>query len=798
MKKNSKIFLIFITIVVLFISVVDVRAVAYTNDIANNGTQVCFDKTTGNFVKSWTYASGGSCSGYGWDAIKLIEGNYAFCVNWNKHITHAGDWQKVSDWSTKDSVITGLILKNIGSRGYSTEKAYTLKGATLNTYFSRNVPNYKSGSLDFYTTNSEIKSVIDTAINTYNKNTSLYNINNKNLPSVSFSVNNDQYTLTENESNDGYISEKITANLVASYGSAISYKIKISSSVGTVGLCSNATDDLANCKTSDNIPAGTSSYSFYIKTLDDAADSKITITIEGSNSYTFPYTELYYNTSYTNYQKLLVEKTKSVNRTSSNDFVFIVPKDTTGSGISVIKSTGSLVYLGGADLKLARNGYSSSNYLDAIGTGSIMVYTDDTPDFFDQTYYIVEEKVPTGYIKNKPFKFYSGTRGPGLYCYDMSNGNLLDSKSACWMDRYSYMCKASDDSGYFELSDLNNCSLDSKTNYNKVCYDKSSEKEVNEKYCSGTYSLVVQAIAGDDVGQVKVYFGNKKNKVSISKNDGVDEVAGAKLKICSATEYNTNKENCTSASTIDKLELEWISNAEPAVFEGLAVGSYYVMEVEPPAGYVKTNSVVEFSIDEYGVVTSDGKKLDDGVVSITNRQNSLSISKQDVATSKELPGATISICETYVENNEVNFVTGKYDEECVVAVLSDGSEATWVSTDEPKVLEGLPAGTYALVEKIAPNGYSTAESIIFTMNDDGTLTDKDGNSLEDNKLVMKDEKIKEVKTGLLPVFIVFGIVIVVGGLGIGSYYYVKRTSNVVNDNSNDKKNKIRKRKIHKK
>ena len=49
------------------------------------------------------------------------------------------------------------------------------------------------------------------------------------------------------------------------------------------------------------------------------------------------------------------------------------------------------------------------------------------------------------------------------------------------------------------------------------------------------------------------------------------------------------------------------------------------------------------------------------------------------------------------------------------AELKDGTKLTWVSTDKPHVIEGLVAGTYYLVEKIAPNNYSTAESILFTL-----------------------------------------------------------------------------------
>jgi len=82
------------------------------------------------------------------------------------------------------------------------------------------------------------------------------------------------------------------------------------------------------------------------------------------------------------------------------------------------------------------------------------------------------------------------------------------------------------------------------------------------------------------------------------------------------------------------------------------------------------------------------------------REGSVSISKQDITSKKELAGAHL------VVKNE----SGKVIDE-------------WVSSDKPHKISGLePGKTYLLTETIAPEGYVLSkETIKFTVNEDGTV-----------------------------------------------------------------------------
>ena len=147
-----------------------------------------------------------------------------------------------------------------------------------------------------------------------------------------------------------------------------------------------------------------------------------------------------------------------------------------------------------------------------------------------------------------------------------------------------------------------------------------------------------------------------------------------------------------------------------------------------------------------------------------------------MATTKELPGAKLKICLAGLDENGEYQMAVDNDGNCIVPLLHDESKAEWISSDEPHEVVGLPAGAYYLAESQAPLGYDVTESILFILNQDGTLSDKDGNLIGDgSKLVMHDKKIEQVPTG----DILVGLVAFLGILGFafGSYYYFDNNKN---------------------
>ena len=159
----------------------------------------------------------------------------------------------------------------------------------------------------------------------------------------------------------------------------------------------------------------------------------------------------------------------------------------------------------------------------------------------------------------------------------------------------------------------------------------------------------------------------------------------------------TNKEELPGATLIvkdanGKEVLKWVSLTEPKTFE-LAPGVYTLTEKAAPKGYKLSTEEISFEVKSDGTTTN---------VVMYNEplKTGAKISKQDITTKQELPGATLVIKD------------------------ANGKEIKkWVSTTEPIYFE-LNPGKYTLTETIAPEGYKlSTETIDFEVKDDGTTTD---------------------------------------------------------------------------
>ena len=193
----------------------------------------------------------------------------------------------------------------------------------------------------------------------------------------------------------------------------------------------------------------------------------------------------------------------------------------------------------------------------------------------------------------------------------------------------------------------------------------------------------------DSSATATVTLTNKLVKAIISKKDitGTKELPGATLEI--QDKDGKIVKYCGNGSQ----ECKWVSTSEDYVVEGLPNGTYYLVETIAPTGYVLSKEKVKFIVDG----SNDTIK-----VVMKNKLTRVEISKINLSDSKPLKGATL----------EIQDKDGK-----IVKYCGNGSqECKWVSTNDAYVIEGLPNGTYYLVETIAPTGYIlNKEKVKFTV-----------------------------------------------------------------------------------
>ena len=210
----------------------------------------------------------------------------------------------------------------------------------------------------------------------------------------------------------------------------------------------------------------------------------------------------------------------------------------------------------------------------------------------------------------------------------------------------------------------------------------------------------------EDGEVIEITAENKPVTVEISKRDVYgNELVGAEMVLENA-----------DGETVDK----WTSDGKNHIVSKLGAGEYVLKEIAAPDGYVIATDI-KFTVDVYGNVTVEN--VDSTAVSdkgyplivMVDDTTKVRISKQDVTTGEELPGATLQIID---ENGNV--------------------VEEWVSTNEPHMIEGkLIAGKeYTLKEIIAPEGYEITNEIKFTVNADGTVTE----------VVMYDEHTPDLET----------------------------------------------------
>lgn len=192
-----------------------------------------------------------------------------------------------------------------------------------------------------------------------------------------------------------------------------------------------------------------------------------------------------------------------------------------------------------------------------------------------------------------------------------------------------------------------------------------------------------------------------KGKIRIEKSDSRtgSKLEGAVFGVYSS-DLKTENGRIDEAYLLTELTTDNNGVAESEEFDE---GTYYVQEIKAPKGFNSDLTV-------YTAVIDDSYEDEPLILPISNVPTQVKISKTDITGTAEVAGAHLRI-ET---------LTGDIVEE-------------WISNKAPHYIFNLEAGVeYILTETKPADGFTTAESITFSVKDDGTV----------EQVVMKDDTTK--------------------------------------------------------
>lgn len=244
----------------------------------------------------------------------------------------------------------------------------------------------------------------------------------------------------------------------------------------------------------------------------------------------------------------------------------------------------------------------------------------------------------------------------------------------------------------------------------------------------------------------KVIMKNEPFYITISKLGLTKdkELVGAKLKI-------TDKDGKLTID-LDGKSLEWITTEQEEKFH-LAEGTYYLTEIEAPAGYIKSDKTIEFIVEKDGTIKVN--KTEVTKVTMENEPLYIYISKKSINGKTELPGAKLKITDK----------DGKLEKDL------DDKSLIWTSSTKEERFRLAP-GSYILTELEAPKGYELSDAVIeFTVTEDGRIL-FDKKEAENNMIVFKNTpEPEQVVTGSSLIYILFVGIITAG---VVTFFVLKR------------------------
>ncbi len=241
-----------------------------------------------------------------------------------------------------------------------------------------------------------------------------------------------------------------------------------------------------------------------------------------------------------------------------------------------------------------------------------------------------------------------------------------------------------------------------KTNNTKIAPGKSFKVSIPASKVTANMNIQVKASAVGNSQKIYRYTSgsssyqniglmyNNTSNISTSTNLTLSATGNLRVVKVDATANGANLAGAkiTVKNSAGTVVGTWTTDTNPHVLNNLPIGVYTVIEESAPAGYYKASDI--------NVTVKAGQTVEVKMEN-TKTPSKVKISKQDITTKAELPGAHL------VLKNALGQVVDEWD-----------------STTTPHYIATLTPGKYTLSETVAPEGYLVSSSTVsFVVESDG-------------------------------------------------------------------------------
>ena len=395
--------------------------------------------------------------------------------------------------------------------------------------------------------------------------------------------------------------------------------------------------------------------------------------------------------------------------------------------LKVDNSTGKEVKLAGVTLAVKNSKGTVIARWTTTDSNNPYVINNLTPG----TYTVVEEKAPNGYVKSQDIKV--TVKAAKTITVKVVN---TKNPSKIVISKQDITTKAELPGATLVVKDSNGKVVDKWVSTTSPHYIKS--------LTPGNYTLT------ETIAPEGYQLSKETIKFTVNKDGGVEKTIimyntpipdNSKVKI--SKQDITTKTELPGATLVvkdstGKVIAQWVSTTTPHYLKDLKAGKYTLTETIAPEGYLLSSEVIEFEVNADGGVEKTVVMYNTPIPEKTR----IKISKQDITTKTELPGATLVVKDS----------TGKVIDE-------------WVSTTTPHYLSNLAEGKYTLIETKSPEGYGLSDEVIeFEVKADGGV---------EQTIVMYNSPIP-VTSDINLVLIYSGLASFAALAGFASYKMIKR------------------------